>query len=261
MAQVSLLAYLQDALPAMPIAPPPDHSTSNTTNQAYGARNIRGVEPWVDFSVATIMQNYSNVLNQARIAPEPIVQSPPSTATEEDIIKLNMGRHVYNRVRRALRTTFALGDNETRGLTTVSFDAGGLAAYINQYKPDCAYFEVASPPHSRPNRVPGDIKPSWKWASAMRWSPENRVETEFRQVLSQVNFYMKQHHARYGFVLTDRELVVFRRTDRNGHLELADPIPFTRGSTAAQPQMTVLLALWYLGMLAAQDQGDGSWNM
>lgn len=36
------------------------------------------------------------------------------------------------------------------------------------------------------------------------------------QVLSQVNFYMKQHHARYGFVLTDLELVAIRRLDRNG---------------------------------------------
>lgn len=85
--------------------------------------------------------------------------------------------------------------------------------------------------------------------------------TEYRQALSQVNWYMKQHHSRYGFLLTDQELVVLRRLDSHGNLELAPPIPFTAGGTVAQPRMTVLLALWYLGMLAAQDQGVDRWDM
>lgn len=84
---------------------------------------------------------------------------------------------------------------------------------------------------------------------------------EYRQALSQVNFYMKQHRSRYGFILTDRELVVFRRRDNNGNLELASPTPFTAGGTAQQPQLTVLMALWYLGMLAAQDQGVDRWYL
>lgn len=78
---------------------------------------------------------------------------------------------------------------------------------------------------------------------------------EFKQVLSQVNFYMKQHHARYSFILTDRELVAIRRLDRNGNLELSASIPCTTKGTASQPRLTVLLGLWYLGMLAANDQG------
>ncbi|EEH43988.2 uncharacterized protein PADG_00277 [Paracoccidioides brasiliensis Pb18] len=65
---------------------------------------------------------------------------------------------------------------------------------------------------------------------------------------------------KYSARSTDRELVIFRRADDNGNLEVVPPIPFTSGGTAEHPQMTVLLALWYLGMHAAQD-GHGNWHM
>jgi hypothetical protein len=85
---------------------------------------------------------------------------------------------------------------------------------------------------------------------------------EFRQALSQVNYYyMKQHHARYGYILTDRELVAMQRRDRNGNLDLSSRIPWSRQGTAQQPQSTVLLALWYLGMLAATNGGPTGWYL
>lgn len=89
-------------------------------------------------------------------------------------------------------------------------------------------------------------------------SPNKRAE--YRQALSQVNWYLKQPGSRYGFILTDRELVVFRRSNNIGWVELATSIPFALGGSPSQPQ-PVPLALWYLGMLAAQDQGDARWNM
>lgn len=76
--------------------------------------------------------------------------------------------------------------------------------------------------------------------------------------LSQVNFYMQQHRSQYGFLLTDREFVVFQRLDDGGNLEISRSITFTTISSAENPHLTVLLALWYLGMLAVQD-GAGDW--
>jgi len=72
---------------------------------------------------------------------------------------------------------------------------------------------------------------------------------------------MKQHHARYGYILTDRELVAIRRRDRDGNLDLSLRIPWSRQGTAQQPQLTVLLALWYLGMLAATNGGLTGWYL
>ncbi|KAG2001967.1 hypothetical protein GB937_009859 [Aspergillus fischeri] len=56
-----------------------------------------------------------------------------------------------------------------------------------------------------------------------------RISTSTKQVLSQVNFYVQQHGARYGYILTNTEFV----------------------GGIGRP--SVLLGLWYLGMLAAEN--------
>lgn len=83
-------------------------------------------------------------------------------------------------------------------------------------------------------------------------------QNEFKKVLSQVNHYMHQNNGRYGFVLTDVELIIIRRVNDRGHLELSDSIPWTAYGSEAEPQLTVLLALWYLGMLASD---NGNWTL
>ncbi|KGY15354.1 hypothetical protein PABG_11655 [Paracoccidioides brasiliensis Pb03] len=114
---------------------------------------------------------------------------------------------------------------------------------------------IAGSSGSGPYRAPGDVKPSWKWSTAMAMGSA-QDQTKFRQVLSQVNHYMKQHGSWYDFVLTDNELVTIRRLDGNGRLELSMPIFWENRGTAAQLCLTVMLALWYLGMLAAQNLGQ-----
>ncbi|KKZ67176.1 hypothetical protein EMCG_07121 [[Emmonsia] crescens] len=59
-----------------------------------------------------------------------------------------------------------------------------------------------------------------------------------------------RHNARYGFVLTDTELVPIRRLDANGNLLVARAIPW---EVAGPGRLTILLGLWYLGMLGAAD--------
>ena len=144
-------------------------------------------------------------------------------------------------------------------MSVVDYGVGTLAETIEDFIPDTAYFDPQLPVGNCPNRAPGDIKPSWKWSSSLRFQA-NTVH-EFKQVLSQVNFYMKQHHARYGYILTDRELVAIRRRDRAGNLDLSLRIPWSKQGTAQQPALTVLLALWYLGMLAATNGGLTGWYL
>lgn len=129
-----------------------------------------------------------------------------------------------------------------------------MASTPENFIPDLAFFDPNLDAKTRANRAPGDIKPSYKWSLDQRNSPNPSIRMEFKQALSQVNFYMKQHHARYGFIITDRELVAIRRLDMNGNLDLSASIPWTSKGTAQNPQLTVSLGLWYLGMLAANDQ-------
>lgn len=69
--------------------------------------------------------------------------------------------------------------------------------------------------------------------------------------MAQVNFYGDQHNARYGFILTNTELVPLKRLDQNGSLAVATSIPWTQSGSVGR--LSVLLGLWYLGMLAAEN--------
>lgn len=137
--------------------------------------------------------------------------------------------------------------------STIGFDGGSAASHVENYAPDLAFFNLDEEPMHRPNRLPGDIKSSFKWSSNLLNSGDPRDHVEYRQALGQVDFYMDQHDTRYGYILTDQELVAFRRIDDSGRLELAEPIPWTTSGTLEEPQLTVLLALWYQGMLASED--------
>ncbi|KAH1347497.1 hypothetical protein LV164_007205 [Aspergillus fumigatus] len=258
--QVSLFSYLQAAPPVIP-ASPPSNPSRNTTNTAYGADDIRSTAVWPGFDLQTILQRYEALLMQVQLPADPMPISPSRGVPTETALREKLD--VYPRVRRALRAAFQhlATVGQMNGSTALEFGSGDFAKVIDGFRPDTAYFVSALPSATGPNRAPGDIKPSWKWSTAMASHRIPGYRAEYRQALSQVNFYMKQHRSRYGFILTDRELVVFRRRDNNGNLELASPTPFTAGGTAQQPQLTVLMALWYLGMLAAQDQGVDRWYL
>lgn len=142
---------------------------------------------------------------------------------------------ILPRVRRALRAAFTHLETTGQlvGMTPLSFDIGGQALTVDGYVPETAYFAVAADFPS-PNRAPGVVKPNWKWSKSL--------------------FYMRQQKSRYGYILTDAEFVAIR-------LELSTPRFWDTCGTVAKPRLTLLTAMWYLGMLAAQDEGEDQWLM
>ncbi|KAJ5105670.1 hypothetical protein NUU61_003017 [Penicillium alfredii] len=138
----------------------------------------------------------------------------------------------------------------------VNFGSGNLAHTTQAYTPDLAFFDHPSQPAAtRSDRIPGCLKPSSKWWSDMPKSHRLFDRVQFKQILSEVNRYMAQSNTRIGFILTDKELVPIRKLAEKGHVEIADSIPWDAcGQGEDRPQLTVLLALWYLGMLASDDQ-------
>lgn len=252
-AQVPLLTYLQHG-PALIPLDPPARSSSNTRNTAYSHRDIRSMSAWPDFTLATIMQRYGQVLTTVAVDNQAMPGSPPGSITSESVLKTQINEYIMPRIRRSLRVTFQQQGQfaNLHGLTPVLFGPGDKSVIIDRFRPDTAYFDPAR--RSPPNRAPGDIKPSWKWNTAQAQGRRYAVE-QHKQVFAQVNFYMRQHRTRYGFILTDRELVVFRRIDANGNLQVAAPIPWNATGNLQAPRLTVCLALWYLGILAAHDNG------
>lgn len=249
MASQSLLQYLSLALPAIRIQG--GARSHNTTNPQYGSRDITGIVPWPEFNYGAILQRYGAILNATQIRPDPI-PSPPAAIRDEPQFHTRFVELVLPRVRRSLRAGFEQLSPQLPALqlSEITFDCGSAAAFIDQFKPDTAYVVVGGNYATSTNRGPGDLKVSWKWDTSMRTSRAETDQDEYKQVLSQVNFYMGQHGARYGFVLTDKEFVAVKRLNANGRLAVAAAIPWTSGG-AGQP--SVLLGLWYLGMLVAEN--------
>ena len=61
------------------------------------------------------------------------------------------------------------------------------------------------------NRVPGDTKVSSKWHTDL-FEKGRSERVEFLKPLSQVNYYAKRSKTRYGYVISDKELLCFRRS-------------------------------------------------
>ncbi|KAJ5578127.1 uncharacterized protein N7459_007091 [Penicillium hispanicum] len=250
MATQSLLHYLSIALPSIPLqgAAP----STNTTNPRYGAPDIDHIVSWSDFNYGIMYQRYGAILNAKQIHPDPF-RSPPDGIRDEATFHLRFGELVLPRIRRALRAGFEQLEPQRlqRQLSPVKFDGGERADILDQFRPDTAFFVAGGSNITCPNRAPGDLTVSWKWRSSMRDSEIRRDRHEYKQTLAQVNFYMKQHGARYGFILTDAEFVAVKRLNANGYLAVAEAVPWKSGGMG---NFSVLLGLWYLGMLAAEDQ-------
>ncbi|PGH07900.1 hypothetical protein AJ80_07940 [Polytolypa hystricis UAMH7299] len=250
----SLLAYLETEAPQRL----PTHNTvtgPNTTNTNYEYRDITQISAWPEFNYNLILQQYGTELNACQIMPDPMPTSPPRAIRDEPLFHARFCEYILPRIRRALRRGFEQLRLQlpARQLTPVAFDGGTAADLVLNYKPDTAFVDVNSSVGEGKNRCPGDLKVSWKWKSEWQASLDYGRAKEYSQVLSQVNFYMKQNGARYSFIITDTELVPVKRLSGNGHVAVATAIPWTQRGPG---QLTVLLGLWYLGMLAASSNWE-----
>lgn len=145
----------------------------------------------------------------ATVEDDSLPLSPQHSVNSETLVRAEVCELLRPRIRCALRSSFAFTASfwGMQSLTELTFNAGKAARVIHQCEPDLAFFDINVQIGHAENRVPGDIEPSYKWNSAMEnalGSPY--LQNEFKQVLSQVNLYMKQHGTRYGFIFTNQEL-------------------------------------------------------
>lgn len=109
----------------------------------------------------------------------------------------------------------------------------------------------------------GDIKPSYKWKSewgmhAAHTAGSRRLRLEYRRVLSQVKYYMMTCgdsgpgiSTRYGYVITDHEVVLLRRHSGPENLHDIDVSPSYPLQEVPQPGgMSAMLALILIHLLA-----------
>ncbi|KAJ2977820.1 hypothetical protein NQ176_g4158 [Zarea fungicola] len=241
-----------------------DQSDSTTSNARYQIAAVRNILPWPEFSLGHIVNQFGALLNNVQVAGDAHPITPPPFFAAEDYLREIISIYADRPVRRALTQTFQhlarAPGNQMRGRTPITLGSGSLAKLIDKYAPDRAFYEV--PAEESINRLPGEIKPSWKWQSAWHRDGNPFIRARVAARLAQLSYYMlQQGHgephsgARYGYMLTDRELVAFRKDDTRGSVYMSQPIPWRGEPEDGTPRLTVLLGLWYLGMLASSDNG------
>ncbi|KAJ5191969.1 uncharacterized protein N7498_010954 [Penicillium cinerascens] len=256
MPQVSLFEYLMHEPPNLLIEPPIP-PPSMTESKHYKSNDVKSVSHWGDFNLTTI-RKYYELLTSTQIPDEPMPSAPLRRILKEGELQDYFSRLIPDRVERALGYAFdRLQSNSKLGpanFTRVGFGSGTFATFIQGGQPDLAYADPNKPRRARVNRLPGELKLFFKWNTAMQHSQNDKKRHCFLQVLSQVNFYMLKNNTRYGYIITNEEMVAIRRLDSDGNLELSTPIPWRSSANGPHPpRLTMLLAFWYLGMLAADN--------
>ena len=164
--------------------------------------------------------------------------------------------------------------------TTIWIGNGAEATFISQHsepnaeqkKPDFASYEknLDSRPtlsNKRFNKIPGDAKLSAKINHAML--PPNgkeyhrgRRNAEAKKVLSQIHGYMDRHEARYGYIVTDKELIFLRRREgRWGQLDIAPPVKHNVWPNPSKGILNSKYVLFYFHWVVAQDDSANGWRL
>ncbi|KDQ54709.1 hypothetical protein JAAARDRAFT_100279, partial [Jaapia argillacea MUCL 33604] len=220
----------------------------NTTSGNYSWKDIKGLHPWANFTFEHITRSpYAQCLTRPVVSREP--PSRQMRFYDENTLYDRFGNVLFPYLRRALAASL---DPCPPGHVPLTSDVGGAARQRGKGFLDRAgrIRDDGLSPEESPNRLPGEIKVSWKWQ--VEWASLSVTVDrgrEYRQVLSQQLYYMKCHETRYGYILTDWELVCLRRRPGEpGHLDVSPPIPIT---ACNDDSITVLPVLWYIHILAS----------
>jgi len=269
----TLLGYLtqENAVPETKESSTVDikFSSKNTTHHSYPVPSA--IKRWKEFKIDTIRRLFGrevdNVLmrqyDALKTYPEPPKNSQPIDHETKltDFFKESTRLVVSEGLRISAKPLIS---------QDVRMELGkeGKLVYGPTFKPDWAGL---SDIQSTNNILPGDTKVSWKWKSKdlgkiLAAGKVNRPVNKLWPI-RQLLHYCICSHARYGYIITDEELVVMRvgikeNSQRRGSEEelracvhdraLVELKAIPRGVSGGE-NLTVNLALWALHILAANN--------
>lgn len=236
--------------------------------------DVRQIRPWTSFNTSTIMSLGGGAASSLLTCPVPesFLPSPmssqrhPETETALHSIyanwylpKLNAALALSSNRPVQLSVPSKSGphatkDSEQMFVATMAGDASSAAAIFGG-KPSA--------------RVVGLVKSFDRFNTGMRVEG-NVKKVEYLKGLAHLHHVMREHGCRYGFILTEIELVVVRNglegTPHFGFVEVtscqlgtaaSDPIDLTKDEdgeeSSSSVPMTACLALWGLCMLASDE--------
>ncbi|KAF2837699.1 hypothetical protein M501DRAFT_985930 [Patellaria atrata CBS 101060] len=271
--ETSLLEYLT--------APNPSPSLVRRITSVNRALNlnfwwdIRNLRSWNDFNVSNMLAipRFPELLNVK--VPESFLPTPakPTLMPETESALQDIYRDYHaTKVNAALRMCQGESHIMMRAQKTLA-DARQKPDFVSSYQSD---YERTIYGDGR-GRVVGLVKAYDQWNTGMRREAANK-QVYYLQGLAHLHRLMREHGCRYGFIMTEIELLCVRcggpsTTESSsgiapifGYLELADPIQLSTHGLHAETgavHLTAGLALWYLHMLAKENPlpGKGTWRM
>ena len=231
--------------------------------------DVRQLRSWTDFNVSTILNipGAESLLtcpvpSATLPAPGPINRHPETEAS----LHKTYAAHYLPKINAAL----ALSTARALQLSSPSCSSPGMPAQLFIGTVDGEAATAASIFCGRPSaRVVGLVRSYDRFNSGMR-TESNIKRVEYLRGLAALHYAMREHGTRYGFILTEIELVVVRNGTEAvpdfGHLEVqsvqlnaAGESQFPLGGVLDPDSlpMTACLALWGLCMMAGDEPAPG----
>lgn len=283
-AEYSLLHHLSTRKPKLQ-ATPRSKSRTNTTNQTW--RMPSKITKWEDFDRASLMKCCGGLFCEMLKHPIEPMKFPH---LEKDIIRFAdeaaLEKHYVSQWTHPIVTT-ALFHSQSQCKDYqlrppfVDMVAGGNARSVSAHRvsahyPDWAGIRTMLPdnPNQTVNILPGDTKVSYKWKSTEivpKKINANDVVQNWFWPLRQIFTYCMNFKTRYGYIISDEEVVAFRvrvsheglEENKSGRRMLTSedegtieymPIYDSTQDPGDEKRLTMNLAIWWLHLLAANNR-------
>lgn len=244
--------------------------------------DIRNTRTWSDFTLDTVRKipHFAQLLTSS--VPDPALPTPPRANLHPDTVSSlhDTYRDFYaSKVNAALKVALGSSHPTMRAVKPQGTSAGGPR---NQHSPDfISTYDTDYVATGGLNgttgkaRVVGLLRAFDQWNTGMRAEP-GAAKIDYLRELACLHRHMRENSCRYGFIITEIELVCVRAGTGNvpyfGFLELSPPIKLNHfGPLPVDPEsqdgitgeLTACLALWYLHMLAknAPLPGQAGWKI
>jgi hypothetical protein len=111
--------------------------------------------------------------------------------------------------------------------------------------------------------IVGDFKLAAKFDRSLLFARgrSGKFHDRGQKVMNQIHDYMDMHHNRYGYIISEKELIMFRRRTSPmevwGHLDYSPSIPVSTD----KGKLNAMMVLWYFHVKYAVLELDGGWRL
>ncbi|KAI9791748.1 MAG: hypothetical protein M1816_003558 [Peltula sp. TS41687] len=257
----TMLANLTSPNPSPSLVRQINMNSGRGSGQTHFWWDIRNLRAWSDFGLETIDQIPGLMRLLTIELPETALPNPTITRSrlqpETESSLHDLCRDFYGaKINAALAIAQGQSHMVMRSPAHKSTGGGG-PHFVSNYIDDV---EKTIAGDGR-GRIVGIVRSYDRWNTGMRSDAPHR-KVEYLLGLAHLHRHMREHGCRYGFIMTEIELVCVRAgteaVPHFGYLELAPAIRLN--STSG---LTACLALWFLHMLAKEVPlpGQAHWKM